>query len=106
MDTFQNEHRFNNWRNIDSNLKSVGVDTSKMDETDYSTLSRLAREYKRAAIAGAAIGAVAGTPLLGIGAIPGAIIGAIAGVGARINLSGVDVAEYTIDKSISSIERD
>lgn len=99
----ENDHRFNRWREIDSNLKNVGVDTSNMDETDYSTLSRLARDYKKAAIAGAALGAVAGTPLFGIGAIPGAIIGAIAGVGARMNLTGVDVVEYTIDKSTDSI---
>lgn len=100
----QNEHRFNVYQTISNHLKSVGVDTSKMDEIDFSTLARLGREYKKAAVAGAAIGAVAGTPLFGIGAIPGAFLGAVAGIGARMNLTGVDTVSYGLEKFNKSLE--
>ena len=53
-----NEHRFNTYQTIQKRLNNVGIDTSKLDEVDFSTLSRLAGEYKKAALAGAVVGAV------------------------------------------------
>jgi len=101
-----NEHRFNTYQTIQKRLNNVGIDTSKLDEVDFSTLSRLAGEYKKAALAGAAVGAVAGTPLFGIGALPGAFLGAIAGIGARANLTGVDTVAYGLDKFRKKIDED
>jgi hypothetical protein len=63
-------------------------------------------EYKYAAVKGAIVGALAGTPLLGVGAGAGALIGAVAGIGFRAYGAPADAIDASLTRFRADIESD
>ncbi|GAA4343127.1 hypothetical protein [Flaviaesturariibacter amylovorans] len=89
-------------RNFARQLNQIpGVDGHQYDT---GQLRSLAKDYAKACGAGAAVGALAGAPLLGVTAIAGAIGGCVAGIGARALHTGSDTVGLQLDKFHRSLK--
>ena len=90
-------------------ISKEGVDGEKYSLGQIRVLQKIkekAIEYKNAGVAGAAIGAVAGTPLFGIGAVPGAIVGFFAGVGIRAYGAPADAIDAQLTRFEGDLEEE